>query len=556
MNGDQPRSRSEGELCDAAGELGLHYRQLRAPAESGCSLQIPPLAQTVSGWTHRTFPANEIEVGGRRLDVLKQQARPELLKLARQYSSRYRDIDLAGRDTNSIVMSGHQPLLFHPGVWFKNFALSSIGSAVGATCVNLVVDNDVCGPAAVKCPSFKDGKASTGLIEIDAAVSALPYERRSIVDESLFASFADRAAEHVSDCFGAFGQTADPLVRRLWRHVKSARNSIGRDAPLGAILAAGRHRLECDFGLQTLEVPVSTVAQTETFCHFASAIMKEQDRFNDSYNVRLLEYRQLHKIRSSSHPVPELEQDAGWLEAPFWVWSKDQPQRRRLFLKEFDGTITLTDRERWEVATESASLAATLVELYKQQIAVRPRALITTLYCRLVLSDLFLHGIGGAKYDQLTDVIAADFFGATLPPFSTMTATMHLPFDVPVVTQSDQTRIRQQIRQRKFHPERFINSSEINSSAIDSSEVESWVSKKMEAIADASSDRKERHHEIETANRMLQPFVSDDVKALESELAEVREKIETSRVLNSREFSFCLFDESLVEELRRLTEVS
>ena len=43
-------------------------------------------------------------------------------------------------------------------------------------------------------------------------------------------------------------------------------------------------------------------------------------------------------------------------------------------------------------------------------IRLRPRALTTTMYLRLAMGDLFLHGIGGAKYDQLTDRIIEHFF--------------------------------------------------------------------------------------------------------------------------------------------------
>ena len=48
------------------------------------------------------------------------------------------------------------------------------------------------------------------------------------------------------------------------------------------------------------------------------------------------------------------------------------------------------------------------------------------MYARLVLSDLFLHGIGGAKYDQLTDLIIARFFGLQPPGFVTLSATVLL----------------------------------------------------------------------------------------------------------------------------------
>ena len=542
MSGDQRRSRVGVGTGDSQAESNLRYRRLRSPVASEQSLQIPPLAQTISSWNDRIQPSSEIEVGGLELSSLQRLGRSELLDRAMGYSARYRDVDLADRDAQSIVMSGHQPLLFHPGVWFKNFALSSVGLAVGATPVNLVVDNDVCGSAAIKCPAFKDGRASTGLIDIDAAAAAMPYETRPIVDVELFASFADRASKSLKDCLAALGKDAEPLVSSLWPHVLSAKESLGDSASLGAVLAAGRHRLEQEIGLQTLEVPVSTVAQTEAFCHFAAAIMKEQSRFNASYNARLIEYRQLHRIRSSAHPVPELEQNDGWLESPFWVWRNAQPQRQRLFLKESGGTITLTDRAGWELVTKSVSLANTLSEMAGQQIAIRPRALITTLYSRLVLSDLFLHGIGGAKYDQLTDLIAIDFFDVALPVFSALTATMHLPFGHPLVSPHDRSELRNQIRQRRFHPERFI----------DSSDAEDLILRKRTAIENSTMNRFRRHQEIEEANQSMQPFVADQIEALQQKLFNAVDQIRNSRVLNSREYSFCLFPESLIDDLKQM----
>ena len=64
-------------------------------------------------------------------------------------------------------------------------------------------------------------------------------------------------------------------------------------------------------------------------------------------------------------------------------------------------------------------------------IEIRPRALITTMYARLFLSDLFIHGIGGAKYDELTDAIIRRFFGIEPPAYMTVTGTVRLPIPRP-----------------------------------------------------------------------------------------------------------------------------
>ena len=36
-----------------------------------------------------------------------------------------------------------------------------------------------------------------------------------------------------------------------------------------------------------------------------------------------------------------------------------------------------------------------------------------TLWARLLLCDLFIHGIGGAQYDRVTDLIVENYFGVT-----------------------------------------------------------------------------------------------------------------------------------------------
>ena len=68
-----------------------------------------------------------------------------------------------------------------------------------------------------------------------------------------------------------------------------------------------------------------------------------------------------------------------------------------------------------------------MAELAGRGIRLRTRALITTLFARLFLGDLFLHGIGGAKYDQVTDLLVERFFGVKPPGYMTLTATLRLP---------------------------------------------------------------------------------------------------------------------------------
>jgi hypothetical protein len=50
-----------------------------------------------------------------------------------------------------------------------------------------------------------------------------------------------------------------------------------------------------------------------------------------------------------------------------------------------------------------------------------------TMFLRLCCVDQFVHGIGGARYDQVTDRIIASHFRMEPPRFSVATGTLYLP---------------------------------------------------------------------------------------------------------------------------------
>ena len=66
----------------------------------------------------------------------------------------------------ALIVTGHQPELFHPGVWVKNFALQGLARADGATALNLVVDYDTVKATVLRVPAphqGDNGRAKIGL---------------------------------------------------------------------------------------------------------------------------------------------------------------------------------------------------------------------------------------------------------------------------------------------------------------------------------------------------------------------------------------------------------
>jgi len=112
-----------------------------------------------------------------------------------------------------------------------------------------------------------------------------------------------------------------------------------------------------------------------------------------------------------------------------------------------DATLAKVPAAAWEdwLVDQNQQIQAT-----GKGIFVRPRALITTMFARLLASDLFVHGIGGAKYDQLTDQIIVDFFGVDPPRYVTATGTWRLPTGFPEIHRSDITTRKEALRNIRF----------------------------------------------------------------------------------------------------------
>lgn len=520
----------------------ISKNRIRAPREHGEALVMPPLNSTSQIWddNRKLLKTHEFQINGINASEFRVRARRHLVATASAYSSQYRDVPET--DLDRIILSGHQPRLFHPGVWFKNFALSSLGQKFQATAVNLIVDNDLCGLSRESIPRIvNENEATTTSIPYDAAGGNLPFENRTIVDRTVFDSFASRLAQAISPT------VPQPIVHSLWRHTRTYTDPAQR---LGHSLAAARHKLEEQYDLQTLEIPLSQVCQSIEFASFTAEILSQISDFQSAYNESLHEYREVHRIRSHSHPVPELEVTHEGFETPFWIWSREKPVRRGLYVSINGNRLTLTNRDEISIRLSEKGLSQQLFDLAAQGIAIRPRALMTTMYSRLILSDLFLHGIGGSKYDQLTDAIITRFWKCLPPVFMTLTATMKLPFEFEKVTPQDIAKDDQLLRELRFHPEKHITS---NSSSVQATinAKRAWIKRDL-----PRGMRKDRHDAITNCNEQLQSLTHDVAESVVSRQQSNRLRLARTRILDARGYTFSCFGEEIVDELKSLADFS
>ena len=526
-----------------AGELV--YKRLRAPALSGSSLLDPPLptATEVLRRNVEQFADAEHDVQGRPLRDLRTAARSDVWKLARQYTGQYRDLPGAQPATGLVgrplVVSGHQPWLFHAGVWFKTFVLSKLAHRVDGDALNLIIDNDLCPTPTIAVPSGSRTHTHLRRVPLDRHTSGVPFEQRTIIDEDTFSAFGQSVAEAISPL------VTKPLITPLWRE---AQRAVQQTANLGQRLAQARHQLEASWDLNTLEIPLSTICQTESFGWFAAHLLANLRRFSEIHNRALSEYRLVNRVRSRSHPVPDLRTQDDWFETPFWVWTNQDPRRRALLARSTIPGLELSDhhhfRQTLQLDTDRCGIDAVhqLQELSTIGVKIRPRALTTTMFSRLFLADLFIHGIGGAKYDQLTDLLITRFLRIPPPAFLAATATAWLPVIDTKSADSSLRSIDRQLRDLRFHAEHYVEPG---------GEAQPWIEEKKKwlHVALPRGQRGPRHRGIEKANAALQPYV----KTLQTQLFEQRQRslqqATQEQILASREHAFCLFPETSLRPL-------
>ena len=149
----------------------------------------------------------DCDLQGRSLADLSSEVQSQLVRAAAAYTAEYRDVSLpvvddaapartfgehAAAATPRLMLAGHQPQLFHPGVWFKNFVLSRLARQIGAVPVNLVIDSDTCKTVSLRVPGGSVAQPVVESIAFDEASDEIPFEERRIVDQPTFESFGER----------------------------------------------------------------------------------------------------------------------------------------------------------------------------------------------------------------------------------------------------------------------------------------------------------------------------------------------------------------------------
>jgi hypothetical protein len=469
------------------------------------------------------------EVSGVPLEELRSTARRETVAAAVAATDRMGlETASAGDSDGPIVMTGHQPVMYHPGVWAKVFVAARIARTTGGTAIECVVDSDAwervgltapCGDPVSRC--FVDLARAPGEASYFASAPA-----PSLEEIDAFATEAVRILDtlglpEVSERFSRFCD--------LLRERTDARN-------LAEAVTSARRAYESPAGIAYLDVPITEQGLTESFALFAAHVAADARAFASIHNDSLERHRREQSVRSSSHPFPDLETTDSEVELPFWYL--DGASRKAVWARQTGGSVDLTvDGEPVARIDPEASRP------YSRDVRLAPRAIALTLFNRLAVCDLFVHGAGGASYDVVTEDVCRRFFGVELPAFGAVTLTKRLPMDLPDDTEARSAKLKQRLHRIEHNPDRFLDVADLEETDAERAEdLARAKARLVDEIRSPEADKKALGARIKEVNRELATVLEPLAEQTRAEIAELERIAGERAVLEDRTYPFCLWD--------------
>jgi hypothetical protein len=315
-------------------------------------------------------------------------------------------------------------------------------------------------------------------------------------------------------------------------------------------VTSARQAVEAQFGVSLREHRVR-----DLWCSpLLADMLLNADRFAASYNRALLDYRRMNQVRSPQRPIPDLLQTEDRTEVPVWVFREGEP-RRRLFVKSSGGRLYLLGEEqeigRLDAAEKDLCEAVAEFATQGPKWRLRPRALALTIWARLLLADLFIHGIGGAKYDRISDAIIRDYYRVTPPTFVCASATLHLGLPIENGTDRELGELRRLTRDLRFNLPRLESGGDGGWGRL-VAEREQAVRESTELRDKTPGDRQARRRTFERIRQHNQALLEaqDDLRIdVQRRLVEAKAGLRRSSLARSREYFFALYDRRRLEQL-------
>lgn len=382
-----------------------HYPDWKAPSQDGELLVWPAPSQLLAD-----VSANFQRFSASQSVLLQNVSLPEMRSRMRAF--------IGHNDERPLIATGHQVELHHPGVWIKNAVIDAMARRLGGRALHVAVDTDAPKHSIMKWPS------GTAPITDDAALAKAAWSGLVQPPTPVHIAGLQSQLELASATWNFKPVVLDVLA--------SLRRLALEATDLPSSLTNAMHEMDWSLGLEYDVLLASPIWMSEPFLLFAHDLLARPDVHGRHYNAALAEYRAASGIQSSMRPMPDLLQSPGAVEVPFWLDNVRDGTRSRpsLFHSDRGWILELVSGEEFIFDPSADGWdSARRLQRWLTQTGHRltPRALTLTLFLRIGLVDQFIHGIGGGRYDQVTDRLIELQYDMVPPAFGVATATLYFP---------------------------------------------------------------------------------------------------------------------------------
>ncbi len=382
------------------------YADWKAPAEDGQMLLWPAPAELLS-----QSRENHAMLAGANHVLIQNTPLPELRRAQRAWIGHADDDAL-------LFATGHQTELIHPGVWIKDALIHAAAEATGGQAYHFAVDTDSPKHLQLKWPG-----GSKPLTD-DTSISSAEWS----------GLLGSPSPEHVVQLERTLEGAAEPWPFKplVGEFLASMRRLSLESQSLDAAMVNAMHELDWKLGLRHHAMVVSPIFHSKPYLTLVYHVLARSRAFAGDYNASLAEYRTAEGITNPGRPMPDLQMSAEACEVPFWLDHLSSGVRQRAEVScEAEGCVMRGDtgeRFVFDSKLSGDEAADSLLKWLRQHnLRISPRALMLTTFLRLLIADQFVHGIGGGRYDQVTDRLIARHFKLSPPKFSVTTATLFFP---------------------------------------------------------------------------------------------------------------------------------
>jgi hypothetical protein len=433
---------------------------------------------------------------GQWLALLEHQPSGTFLGKSQQQWREITRRELGLRTIGKVIATGHQTLLWHPGILAKYLVVDALAGAHDLATANLVVDQHAEGFGDFEIPLRKaDGSLVTRRIEL-----CRPRPRKDVPMGWHEAFTPPRPPEFGDDVLPSVAEGVKRVFDAVYAH-RQATNAAMQMADAVAELMK-------PWVKPMVDVTSTQLLNTTLGRAMLRAMADDPWRCAECYNRAVTAMPEVGI-------APLLVRD-DYVELPLWRIREDG---RRMHA--YDGDV---------------------VEGHGSSIPLMPRALFMTALVRLGMCDLFIHGFGGANYDRAMEVWIRQWLGVDVASIAMATADLRLPLMAADAETRDVVRAQARVRRLWHDP----------TSAEDDGHPSSSKKRMFQAIAHLPRDSAERraaflamHKELAIGrSRQQHPLM-----AAQQQLEQAKRHAANLAIAQRRDWAFSLYPHAMIDEL-------